>query len=138
MINSKIKMLATIISLLYENRKSAADPPIPNILSIAPKQSGQSFAENKVPTKATKLVPVFFANFPLVFSLSDAYTCMAIAIPNKEENNNIRPKSLACKIENWYLIVVPGVKREGIMMEIKAIANAKATAIRRCFLELNV
>lgn len=57
-------MLATIISFLYENKKSVAEPPIPINPKIAPKQIGQSLAENKVPVNAARPVPALFATLP--------------------------------------------------------------------------
>ena len=131
-------MLANIISVLYENRKRVAEPPIPITLSIAPKQRGQSFAENKVPTKATKPVPVFLAKLPLIFSLCDAYNCIAIAIPNSEENKTIKLMSFICKIDNWYCSELPVVKKDGIKIATKVITKARATAISKYFLDIKV
>jgi hypothetical protein len=131
-------MLANIISVLYEKRKSTVEPPIPINPRIAPKQNGQSFAENKVPITATNPVPVFFARFPLIFSLCDAYNCIAIEMPNSEENKTIKPMSFNCKIDNWNCKLLPGVRKEGIKIATEAITKARAIAMIKCLLELRV
>lgn len=113
---------------------------MPTKLKIAPKQIGQSLAENKVPVNATKPVPVpFITNlFFCIFSLWDAKFCIAMEIPNKEEKRIIKPISLACKRDNCNIDVLPGVNKDGTKIARKAITTAEIIAIRACFLELKV
>ena len=63
---------------------------------------------------------------------------MAIEIPNKEENRDIKPMSVICKDKTWYFSVLPGVNKDGIKIAIKAIIKARAIAIIRYLLELKV
>lgn len=58
MVKINMNMLVISISFLYENKKSVAELPIPTKPKMAPKQIGQSLAENKVAVNATKPVPV--------------------------------------------------------------------------------